>query len=47
MTITKLRIYEIAHACTLNEADEKLRKQKQSDLTNQIVSICEEIGATS
>ena len=44
MTITKLRIYEIAHACTLNEADEKLRKQKQSDLTNQIVSICEEMG---
>ncbi len=44
MTITKLRIYELAQVCTLDEADETLRKQKQTELAKQIVSICETLG---
>ena len=35
---SKLRIYELAHACTSDEADQVLRKQKQSDITKQIIA---------
>lgn len=41
---TKLRIYDLAQACTSNESDQKVRKQKQSDITKQIISICESLG---
>lgn len=41
---TKLRIYDLAQACTSHEADQKVRKQKQSDITKQIISICEGLG---
>ncbi len=41
---TKLRIYDLAQACTSNESDQKVRKQRQSDITKQIISICETLG---
>lgn len=44
MTNTKLRIYDLTRVFTSNEADEKIRKQKQSDLTKQIISACELLG---
>ncbi len=45
MTTTKARIYDITRVATLDEPDQKLRKQKQTDLTKQILSICEELGS--
>ena len=44
MTITKPRVYDLARAITLDEADQKTRKQKQTDITKQIISICEGLG---
>ena len=44
MTSTKPRIYDLTRVVTSGEADEKLRKQKQSELTKQIISICEKLG---
>ena len=44
MTPTKPRIYDLAKAVTQSEADEKARKQKQSEMTKQIISICDELG---
>ena len=44
MTITKARIYDITRIVTLDEPDQKVRKQKQTDLTKQIISICEDLG---
>lgn len=42
--MAKLRIYDLVHACTLNEADQKVRKQKQQELTKQIIVACEGLG---
>lgn len=42
--MAKLRIYDIIHACTADEADQKVRKQKQANLTKQVISICELLG---
>ncbi len=42
--MSKIRIYDLARAITANEADEKTQKQKQSDITKQIISICEGFG---
>ena len=42
--MSKIRIYDIVHACTSSETDQKLRKEKQSDITKQIISICEGLG---
>ncbi len=44
MTTTKARIYDITRVATLDEPDQKIRKQKQTDLTKQIISICEKLG---
>ncbi|MBI3590526.1 MAG: translation initiation factor IF-2 [Candidatus Melainabacteria bacterium] len=44
MTNSKLRIYDLAYACTSGEAEQKLHKQKQSDLAKQILSVCEAMG---
>ncbi len=44
MTVTKARIYDITRVATSDETDQKIRKQKQTDLTKQIISICEELG---
>ncbi len=44
MTITKARIYDITRIVTSDEPDQKIRKQKQTDLTKQIISICEDLG---
>ena len=44
MTTTKARIYDITRVATLDEQDQKVRKQKQTDLTKQIISICEDLG---
>ncbi len=40
----KIRIYDLTRAITANVADEKARKQKQADITKQIISICESFG---
>ena len=44
MTPTKPRIYDLARVFSSNESDEKIRKQKQSDLTKQIILICKDLG---
>ena len=44
MTSTKTRIYDITRIVTAEETDQKLKKQKQSDLTKHIISICEGLG---
>ena len=44
MTSTKPRIYDLARFITSTETDQKAKKQKQSDITKQIISICEELG---
>lgn len=44
MTTTKLRIYDLAQVCSSSEEDQKVRKQKQSEITKQILSICEALG---
>ena len=46
MTGTKLRIYDLVHAASSSQIDEdeKVRKEKQSDLTKLIVTICSELG---
>ena len=44
MTITKARIYDITRVATSDEQDQKVRKQKQTDLTKEIISICENLG---
>src|SRR3990167_2817427 len=44
MISTKTRIYDLAQACTYNEADQKARKVKQTEITKQIISICETMG---
>ena len=44
MTATKTRIYDITRVATSSESDQKLRKQKQADLTKQIISFCESLG---
>lgn len=44
MTPVKPRIYDLAKVVTQSETDEKTRKQKQSDVTKQIISICDELG---
>lgn len=44
MTSTKPRIYDLAKVFTSSEPDQKIRKQKQTDLTKQIISICGELG---
>ena len=44
MTPTKPRIYDLARVFSSSEADEKIRKQKQSDLTKEIILICKDLG---
>ena len=44
MTVTKARIYDITRVATSDEQDQKIRKQKQTDLTKEIISICEGFG---
>ncbi|MBI3309520.1 MAG: translation initiation factor IF-2 [Candidatus Melainabacteria bacterium] len=44
MASTKPRIYDLARIATRTEDDEKERKQKQSDLTKQIIAICNQLG---
>ena len=44
MTSTKPRIYDLARIFTSSETDQKIRKQKQTDLTKQMISICNELG---
>ena len=44
MVSTKTRIYDIAQACTYDEADQKARKLKQTEITKQIITICESMG---
>lgn len=44
MTTTKARIYDITRVVTSDEQDQKVRKQKQTSLTKQIISICENLG---
>lgn len=44
MTSTKLRIYDLAQVYTSNEEDQKVRKHRQSEITKQIISICESLG---
>src|SRR3989338_5180392 len=44
MASTKPRIYDLARIATRTEEDEKERKQKQSDLTKQIIAICNQLG---
>lgn len=44
MSATKLRIYELAKAVTPQEGTEKEKKQKQSEITKQIVEICDSLG---
>lgn len=41
---TKPRIYDLTRVFTQDVADEKLRKQKQSELTKQIILICGNLG---
>ena len=44
MAIKKPKIYDLARALTLDETDEKIKKQKQSDLTKRIIDICTALG---
>ncbi|MBI2996748.1 MAG: translation initiation factor IF-2 [Candidatus Melainabacteria bacterium] len=44
MKTTKPRIYDLTRIITKSESDEKVRKQKQSDVAKQIISICEQLG---
>lgn len=44
MTSTKPRIYDLTRVFTSGETDQKVKKQKQTDLAKQIISICMDLG---